>query len=118
MTASAPSNPDAHPWWPALFLVPTLAAIAIAAWGSSEATTYVLENPCITGWDVPWAVPFTVVHSLGLLGAIAAVAIAFARRSGSRTRAIALICLAVGVMLWLYAAGLISAPYGWHCDRL
>lgn len=84
--------------------------------GSSEATAYVLENPCITGWQVPWTVPLTVLHSMGLMGAIAAVVIAFALR-GSKTRAIAVVCLLAGVVLWLYAANLISAPYGWHCDR-
>lgn len=115
MTGSATPKPDGHPWWPSLPLAPALAAIAIASWGVSESAAYILENPCITGWEVPWTIPFTVLHSLGVLGAIAAVFVAFAVR-GPNTRATVVICLVVGVLLWIYAAGLISAPYGWHCD--
>lgn len=107
---------DGHPWWPALLLAATFAAIAVVAWGQSAATAYTLANPCITGWEVPWTIPFTVFHSLGLPGAVAAVAAAFALR-GPKTRAAAIICLLVGFVLWIYAAGLMSAPYGWHCDR-
>ena len=111
----ATPKPDAHPWWPSLFLAPALAATAVAAWGLSESTAYILDNPCVTGWGVPWAGPFTTLHSLRLLGAIAAVSVAFAVH-GPKTRVTAVISLIVGVVLWAYAAGLMSAPYGWDCD--
>jgi hypothetical protein len=54
------SKPDGHPWWPALLHAPTFAAIAVAAWGQGEASAYIRADPCITGRDVPWTVPFTV----------------------------------------------------------
>lgn len=115
MKGPATSKRDGHPWWPSLLLAPTFAAIAIAAWGQGESATYIRRNPCITGWEVPWTLPFTALHSLGILAAIAAVAVAFAAR-GRRTRVVALACLVVGISLWGYAGALMSIPYGWNCD--
>ena len=113
-TAAAASKTDRLDGWPFLALVPSVAGLALALWGLTASRAYITADPCIVGWDVPWGIPFAVLQSVGLMGAVVAYVVARSR-SGDITRSNALAALIASVLIWVAALVLGVAPYDWHC---
>jgi len=101
-------------WWPLLALLPAFAALVLAVWGLGAARAYVVVDPCVTGWGVPWGIPFVILLVAGLL--VAGVAWLVARtRDEDLTRANAVLALIVVAVVSVVALVVLAAPFGWNC---
>lgn len=101
-------------WWPILALAPFFILLPVAAWGLSAARPLLAVDPCLTGWTVPWGLPFGIMFWASVVVMVVVFFIALARGpSGTRIAGWGLVWF--GLPLAFVTLVIWAAPYGWHC---